>query len=166
MTTQHKLFYAKLYEGAYEAQVNHVHKAGMANSAATSSPSVVPVSKPVAKMATPAPSARADQAASSSRLGKPDILRASQQLPTANKNLGSLPPLSPSSKVGLSSKLASNAETPRESGRQMRLSRPLGQSKGVMARNDGRRAWRGVEWPKEDLSVDALVALLLAGVEV
>lgn len=35
-----------------------------------------------------------------------------------------------------------------------------------MARNDGRRAWRGVEWPKEDLSVDALVALLLAGVEV
>ena len=166
MTTQHKLFYAKLYEGAYEAQVNHVHKAGMANSAATSSPSVVPVSKPVAKMATPAPSARADQAASSSRLGKPDILRASQQLPTANKNLGSLPPLSSSSKVGLSSKLASNAETPRESGRQMRLSRPLGQSKGVMARNDGRRAWRGVEWPKEDLSVDALVALLLAGVEV
>ena len=151
MTTQHKLFYAKLYEGAYEAQVNHVHKAGMANSAATSSPSVVPVSKPVAKMATPAPSARADQAASSSRLGKPDILRASQQLPTANKNLGSLPPLSSSSKVGLSS---------------MRLSRPLGQSKGVMARNDGRRAWRGVEWPKEDLSVDALVALLLAGVEV
>lgn len=163
MTTQHKLFYAKLYEGAYEAQVSHVHKGGGASNA---SPVVVSAAKPIAKVVAPVQGTRMDQSPSSSRLGKPDILRASQQLPTANKNLGNLPPLSASSKAAAQAKSAQSAESQRDAGRQAHLSRPLGQSKGVVARNDAGRAWRGVDWSNEDLAVDALAALLLAGVEV
>lgn len=166
MTAQHKLFYAKLYEGSYEELVSHAHKAGAAggiNAHRTSQTSAQPV-KPMSKIAAPAAGGRAEPSPANSRLGKPDILRASQQLPSANKNLGSLPPLA-SSKLGVQPLRAASADQAKSSARRPNLMRALDQSKAVKMRAGESRAWRGVDWSKDDVAVDALVALLLTGNE-
>ncbi len=166
MTAQHKLFYAKLYEGSYEELVSHAHKAGAAGGVGAhriSQPSVQPV-KPMSKISAPAGGGRAEQPPANSRLGKPDILRASQQLPSANKNLGSLPQLS-SSKLGVQPLRAASSEQAKTSARRPNLLRVLEQSQAVKMRAGESRAWRGVDWSKDDVAVDALVALLLTGGE-
>lgn len=197
MTTQHKYFYTKLYEGTYEALVNASQKAGtlhnnlhsvsggdVAKVSSSSSgggvkaapPSALRVSSlssssaaAAAGMSGGAPSGVRMESPSSSRLGKPDILRASQQLPSASKSLGSFSPLSVGgvkSSTGLPLRVGASGDAARGGGRQQRLTRALTQSQGVASEAFEARAYRGVLWPKEDLSVDSLVAMLLSGMDV
>lgn len=197
MTTQHKYFYTKLYEGTYEALVNASQKAGTSHNnlhsvsgsdvvkapssspsgggVKASSPSALRVSSLSASassasgMSGGAPSGVRAESPSSSRLGKPDILRASQQLPSASKSLGSFSPLSVGgvkSSTGLPLRVGASGDAARGGGRQQRLTRALTQSQGVVSEAVGARAYRGVLWPKEDLSVDSLVAMLLSGMDV
>ena len=174
MTTQHKFFYTKLYEGTYESMVNNAsgHRSG--GHPGTGNPAVSHVSAETSGGASHASLqmnsslGRAEMSGNASRLGKPDILRASQQLPGMNKALGikSFSSVSPVSAKPSAVQKIGKAEP--SSARKSALSKPLELSNAVMEarKRPVTTAWRGVTWSKDDLAIDVLAAKLLAGMDV
>ena len=167
MVKQHQMFYTKLYEGSYEAQMQAL---GQKPNGGTASNAPKPI--------THAASAAHGEASALGNIKKPDILRASQQAPGLSKlglksltNLGSkslagqVPVVHPSvnraaSASGLPASQPAVAESPN---RVAFLSKPLVVSKAVSAEKLRRRkrAWAGFAWPSDDRAIDVLVMSLL-----
>lgn len=184
MTAQHKHFYTKLYEGTYEAAVNAKEQHRSAAPSGTSpSPSRRPVApvQPVIAAARPSDGGHgsvpqpavgvrensANHAVSGGsgnvKIGKPDILRASQQLPGVSKGLAlkSVNGLAAQPGTRAPSSPAISKTTSRKPG--LVTSLPVSNAVLEQRRKMCHTAWRGVSWPESDIAIDLLIAKLLDG---
>lgn len=194
MKKQHQAFYSKLYEGNYEDIVNGTAKRTSAphqviRKTTASVPPQIPVThsapqiRPVPPSQPNAPAARSDissSAANAKVMNKPNILRASQQVPGVAKNIGmkSLTNLTqkPStvqqvnntsaiSQMGHQS--APHAHTTRSSvaipARVPYMNVPVSRSRAVenAMYTSEQKAFSGFRWPNDDLAIDVLVVTLL-----
>ncbi|MCL2325260.1 MAG: hypothetical protein FWC40_01970 [Proteobacteria bacterium] len=179
MVKQHQEFYAKLYDGRYESIVANVAQRTSGNSSlgssVRSSQAGIPV---VGGRSTEVGNGEASHLGNS-KINKPDILRASQQFPSASKGLGlksltgtsaKLTPVSPSngSKGLITAPPAmvplSVPQVATSGVRLAHLSQPLERSKAVLSAKKSkskRDAYRGIRWPNDDLAMDVLVARIL-----
>lgn len=153
MVKQHQMFYTRLYEGAYDSQMESLAQKHDAPSSNANKSQLGPLT-------TTSP--RVDTAVIGNSK-KPDILRASQQLAgisklsglgMANKSLGSGSPIR---RIPSQIRLPSSVTVDPVAASSIPRSKAV-EAESKLAKN---KAWRGVTWSNEDLSVDALVATLL-----
>jgi hypothetical protein len=181
MVKQHQEFYTRLFDGRYEAAVSGV------GSPRPLTPSVVPSvagasslgnNRVASQSALPSSLRQADSVNSDpmrnglgSKLSKPDILRASQQIPAVGMSSkllsgignsgGSVKPSNyPLSKT---SDLSSMDSVVPAVSRTTGLTSPIERSDAVMAseRQQRQKAYCGLRWTNDDLAIDMLVAKLL-----
>lgn len=160
MVKQHQLYYTKLYEGTYEAIVTGQSGRG-ANANTTSSRPAMP-SRVSQTIADESGLDFPDESPILSRMSKPDILRASQQLPSVSKTMGlkSLTGLTP---IKSPPNRTPSLQMPKNTPRLASLTRPLAYSNAVEAslkRPQG-LAYTGMDWPEDDLAIDLLVVAIL-----
>ena len=199
MKKQHQVMYAKLTEGSYEDIVNGTAKRTSApqhqviRKATTSAPQPpighsnpqvqpVPAASSIGNLAS-----RSDfdnAAASSKVMNKPNILRASQQMPGVAKNIGmkslttnltqkpsGMQPIvntSAISQIGHQSQ--QNAQVSRQAVaapvRVPHMNIPITRSRAVIKAMaiQPHKSFTGFRWPNDDLAIDVLVATLLDNV--
>ena len=164
MIEQHKKFYAKLYDGQYEPNVQGDSKSSSENSATSRNPSNSQM------MGNSGLNPELSQSGSV-KVNKPDILRASQSVanvarPVGLKSFSALSPsgLSRPTQSGAINSIApihapstATASVQRHPGVKPRLSKAV--EKANYERK--KRAYAGFRWTDEDLAIDALVAQLL-----
>ena len=166
MIEQHKQFYAKLYDGKYEELVDPDKKA--------SGEQIPPYKSSNSQvMSGTGLSPELAAGAAASKANKPDILRASQQVANVSRPVGvksfsalspssikpapvNLPPVPNSSPV-LTAVPKTGVSAQRQPGIKPHLSKAV-EKENYEKRN---RAFYGFRWADEDLSLDALTALLL-----
>ncbi|MBQ1266701.1 MAG: hypothetical protein IIY06_08025 [Proteobacteria bacterium] len=146
MTEQHKFFYQKLFKGEYEAQVaaiykksNQISKVPSASMPRVTSPTIAPAVHRSMPSINPPKSPIVQPVISA---GKQDGGRS--VLPLTRKQSGTF--------ANDASHVAG-------------LTKPLERSNAVAKASlrPANRPWAGVAWPKDDLSLDMLVANLLSG---
>lgn len=175
MVNQHQQYYARLMEGTYETQVNHTaHHSSGAHAA------VPPTARAVSASLPSIGSGDSNATSSFGKSGRPDILRASQQLNTDAKSLSSIKPILPLPSKGdirpntvnkargsLSQSLPTSATLSQSASsaipRTPSLKAPIPTSRAVKLSlaAPSHRAFLGLRWPSEELAIDALVASLL-----
>ena len=183
MIKQHQLFYTKLYDGHYEAQMQEIvsHTSAQA-SGRPASQQLNPVPAAASGLSPRSEGVRRDSATlDNSGFGasgkKPDILRASQQMTGVTKGLGIKSLATLSKAPAQIQQVPVNANQPVISNMQSSISlnrvsageripvmnTPVPISRAVLREESTRknRAWKGFNWPVDDLAIDSLVVSLL-----
>lgn len=195
MKKQHQVFYTKLYEGNYEDIINGTAKRTSSphqvirkptNSvspqvvAGNSNPQIRPVPATSQIGSTTSRSDVNNVAANAKVINKPNILRASQQVPGVAKNIGmksltnltqkpatvqSVSNASPISQIAHQSASHPQVSQPIANGSSrvavMTTQIPRSQAVEKAISSASRKAFSGFVWPNDDLAIDVLVATLL-----
>ncbi len=178
MIKQHQMFYGRLQEGMYDAQMQNFGQSHTsAISASQSGAQPVPVST-TAKAVVIAPSmtvgnasARLESNTLSGSNKKPDILRASQQVSNISKaGIHSINTLNQKPDVEQSAASPKFAPQPVMAKPSVTITAPrivtsisVPRSKAVENErmNAKNHAWKGISWPDDDLAIDMLVVSML-----
>lgn len=176
MVKQHQSFYAKLFEGSYEALVQkRTHVPSQVSPASSQLPSR-PMVAPSANFPNTNRMENGGLSSPTKNAGKPDILRASQQVSGVQKGMGikSLASLSmkpqqsanaPDSQYAQAyhgAVMATNLNVPSIE-RHPNQDIPVEISKAVEDERFVRasRSWLGFRWPNDDLAIDVLMRTLI-----